>query len=103
MSRLGPSDRIAALVMSANATPSLVMTAQEGCAVTAHAGAGLYVITLDTPVDATESVIFVTPRGAVPHIVSIEHTTDATKTINIATNAGVAADIAFDFAVFRSR
>lgn len=101
MGRNAFPDRICGLAMSAAATPSLVATVAEGCAVTAHAGAGVYAVTLEQPIDATESFAIATARDATPHICSYVHTSDTVKTVYVVTNAGVAADIAFDFVVFR--
>lgn len=102
MSILGQEDRIAGLAMSAAATPSLVALGAEGCAVTAHAAAGVYTITLDRPADEAECVTLVTPR-TVGLIGSVVHTSDTVKTVTFATAAGVNTDTAFDFAVFRMR
>lgn len=71
--------------------------------VSASSGAGVYQLTLDEAVDATECSILVTFRGAALAAdlsVSVEHTSDSVKTVHI-TAAGVATAQAFDFAVLR--
>ena len=61
------------------------------------AGAGVYTLTLDQPLDANEGGVLVTPVGAAPAADlswAVEDTSDTVKTIH-ATAAGVATDSDF--------
>lgn len=67
----------------------------------ASSGAGEYQITLEQGVDAAQCAIVVTPRGAALAAdvgYTVEHTSDTVKTVHF-TDAGVATNHAFDFAV----
>lgn len=103
MTRLATPDRIAGCVTDATATPGIANIANEGCTITAHAGAGVWAVTLDNPIDATECVCVAVARGAVPFVMSVEQTSDTVKTVHAATGAGVATDVGWDLAIFRVR
>lgn len=67
----------------------------------ARSAQGIYALTLDQGVDATQCAILVTRRGAAAaadETFSVAHTSDTVKTVTC-TAAGVAADADFDFAV----
>lgn len=68
----------------------------------ARTAKGTYTITLDVPVDSAEGWIVTTTRGATPGIISVVHTSDSVKTVSTVDNAGAAADLDFDFHVFRA-
>lgn len=62
---------------------------------------GIYAITLEDPVDSAQCAIVVTRRGAAAAAdgtFGVAHTSDSVKTVTY-TQAGVAADTDFDFAV----
>lgn len=70
----------------------------------ARTGAGVYTLTLQEPVDATQCAILVSRRGAAAaadETFSVAHTSDTVKTVTC-TAAGVATDSSFDFAVLRA-
>lgn len=67
----------------------------------ARTGAGVYTLTLDQGADSAECAILVSRRGAAAAAdgtFGVDHTSDTVKTVRY-TEAGVAADVAFDFAV----
>lgn len=71
---------------------------------TAGGTPGIYAITLEQPVDATQCAILVSRRGAAAaadETFSVAHTSDTVKTVTC-TAAGVATDRDFDFAVLRA-
>lgn len=70
---------------------------------TARTGVGTYTVTFDPDLPggpgivAAECLGAISVVNAVPHIASFENTSNTVKTLNIATNAGVAADIDFTY------
>jgi len=85
---------------SVNGTTGLAVA---GAGFVAAGGAGVYTITLDQAVDATECAILVTGRGpaaAADGTFTVTQTSDTVKTVNY-TEAGVAAAADFDFLVLR--
>jgi len=65
---------------------------------------GIYTLTLDQAVDASECAILVSRRGAAAAAdgtFGVAHTSDTVKTVTY-TQAGVAADVDFDFCVLRA-
>lgn len=68
----------------------------------ARTAKGVYTLTLDQAVDATECSVLVTERGAVGNIFSVAQTSDTVKTVNAFDNAGVAIDSDFDFVLLRA-
>lgn len=67
----------------------------------AKTGTGVYTLTLDQGADAAECACLVSRRGAAAAAdgtFGVDHTSDTVKTVRY-TEAGVAADVAFDFAV----
>lgn len=77
-------------------------TVARGC-VTARTGAGVYTITLDRALDASECLVACSVRGAANVALKVVHTDDLIKTVSsVALAAGQAAtDSDFDFAIFR--
>lgn len=71
----------------------------RGCAV-ARTAAGIYTITLDRQLDASNCVFTFAQETAVLQC-SVAHTSDIVKTVTWETNAGVDTDCQFSFAVFR--
>jgi len=71
--------------------------------VSARSAKGVYTLTLDQPVNASQCSAMATVRaGAVTNSeVVIGHTSDTVKTV-LTADAGVAADHNFDFVIFRS-
>jgi len=97
MSRFGGLDRIAGCsVVGATG----VGTVADGCA-TARTGAGVYTVTLDTPVAASDAIMLATLTSGIAGMVTIAHTSASVKTVSTWSAAGAAADRDFDFAIFR--
>lgn len=70
----------------------------------ARSGAGVYQITLEQGVDSTECAILVSRRGAAAAAdgtFGVAHTSDTVKEVTY-TEAGVAADVNFDFVVLNA-
>lgn len=64
----------------------------------AKTGTGVYTLTLDQALDATEGLLVVTPVGLADVRIAIAHTSDTVKTISTFSGAvGTAADSAFSF------
>lgn len=82
------------------ATGAAVFTA--GGVATARTAKGVYTLTLDQQLDATQCVCFGTTRGAAGAAaeVAIAQTSDGVKTLSIIDNAGAAQDFDFDFIIF---
>jgi hypothetical protein len=68
----------------------------------AQTGVGLYTITLDQPIDATENSFQVKVRGATPGFATVEQTSDAVKTVHTFDTAGNAANMDFDWEVVQA-
>lgn len=66
----------------------------------ATTGAGVYTITLDEALDATECAVLVTPRTTAQLTVAVVHTSDTVKTINFLLVAS-ATNGAFDVLVIK--
>lgn len=79
-----------------------VAAIQRGCAM-ARTGAGVYTMTLDREVDATECTIQVTPRQAAAAQYSVQHTSDTVKTISTfdAATGATPTDTTFDVLVIK--
>lgn len=67
----------------------------------AQSGVGIYTLTPDQEVDATQCALLVTARTA-GLIATAEQTSDSVKTVNMFDDAGAAADGAFDFLLLRA-
>lgn len=70
--------------------------------VSARTGAGVYTITLDQPVDATQSIVLVTVEGAGARCATMSAETDSVKTISIFTTVPAAQDNTFSFAIYQT-
>lgn len=68
----------------------------------ARSAKGVYTMTLDVQVDATQANCQATPRGATTAELAVAHTSDTVKTVAAIDNAGAAVDVDFDFIVFRT-
>lgn len=72
-----------------------------GCA-TARSAKGVYTLTLDAQVDATECAVICTPRGSTAGYAACAQTSDSVKTVATFDSAGAAADLDFDFLVLQT-
>lgn len=70
--------------------------------VPAQSAKGVYTLTLDEAVDATQCACIALERGATGLILSVDQTSDTVKTVNVFTALGAAADSDFDFLVLRA-
>lgn len=68
-----------------------------GGVATARSAKGVYTLTLDAPIDATQCAVLITARGAVTSEWSVTQTSDTVKTVSALDNAGAAQDVDFDF------
>jgi hypothetical protein len=64
-------------------------------------GVGVYLITLEAALAASENCVQVTPRGAACAIPVVEQTSPTVKTVRLFDAAGVALDSGFDYLVLR--
>lgn len=100
MAKLSGLDRIAGCSVT-GATGAAVVA--DACA-TARTALGTYTVTLDTAIDATESLVSTSVRAAgAGAFIDVTHTSDTVLTVTTYNAAGAAADINFDLCVFRIR
>lgn len=82
-------------------------TGSTGTEVSASGGtvaisaAGIYILTLDNPLDANECNVFVTTQAAGKVMWEVVHTNDTAKTIKSWDNANAALNAAFSWIVFQ--
>jgi len=91
------------VVSAAAATPTLPVSRGYNCAVTGHSAAGLYEVTLDEGIDATECVCSGQATSAVAGNATLEviHVSDTVKRI-VTLEAGVLADtVEFSMTFYR--
>lgn len=69
----------------------------------ARSQAGIYTLTLATPIAATACVVQASRRGTgARYFVCVDHTSDAVKTVRVVDETDTFSDAAFDFSIWRA-
>lgn len=90
-----------------NFVAAMGQTGATGTEVSASGGtvaisaAGVYLLTLDQPLDANECNVFITTQAAAKVMWEVVHTNDNVKTIKSWDNANAALNAAFAWVVFQ--